>query len=373
VFNNLEDVLHGVHLVHECSAGSLDLILSFGEQLSARILTYYFNISGIKSQLVDSRELVRTFGPPGKTYVQAAETYRLIREKLLPYQELCVITGYIASNQDGVTTTLGRKGSDFTATLFGVALEASAIEIWTNRDGIYTADPKLVPDARVIDRMKYEEVQEMSYFGADLIHPQSLQPAAEKNIPVKIRNIFNLQHPGTLISRSNGHKDQQVCGITTIDDVALVNLEGSGMIGIPGIAGRLFTALAEHEVNIIMISQASSEQSICFIVRRSQIEPAVNAVKKTFEIELNAGLIQHIEQLENLVVLSVIGSSMRGTIGISGRFFGALGSSGVNVLAISQGSSEKNISIIIAETDKQTALNAVHTAFITDLNLTTDG
>jgi aspartokinase/homoserine dehydrogenase 1 len=368
LFAKLRDVLHGVRLVRECSLSSRDLIVSFGERLSARIVTAVLHQAGVDSAYTDARSLVLTMGRPGAAVVCIDESYQRIRQALLPARRLWVITGYIAGNREGVTTTLGRNGSDYSASLFGAALGADEIEIWTDVDGIFTADPRLITGSRTIARMTFEEAQEMAYFGASIVHPQALQPASELAIPVIVRNTFNPEHPGTQISCSNGEGAHAppVRGMTAIDGVALVNVEGSGMIGVPGIAGRLFTALAEHEVNIIMISQASSEHSICFVTRREELATAVEVAKKTFAAELAARLVQRVEQLDHLTVLSVVGSRMRGTVGLSGRLFGALGQVGVNVLAISQGSSERNISIVVASGDKLAALGAVHSAFALD-------
>lgn len=362
-FNDLEDILHGVSLVRECSPSSLDLVASHGERLAARIIAYAFAAAGLPSRYVDARPLVLTDGRPGAAIVEKEETYARLREALVPGMETPVITGYIASNRDGVTTTLGRNGSDYTATLVGAALGAESIEIWTDVDGVFTADPNRIAGARVIERITFEEAQEMAYFGAGIVHPLTLQPAAEKAIPVVVRNTFNPSHPGTVITSSAGGSPAPVRSITTIEDVTLIDVEGSGMMGVPGIAGRLFTALAQRHVNVIMISQASSEHSICFVVRSDEATAALSAARQAFDLELRAGLVQRIEAMEDLAILSIIGSRMRGTIGLSGRFFSALGAEGVNVVAISQGSSELNISIVIAAADELRATEAVHRAF----------
>lgn len=366
LFNNLEDVLHGAHLVGECSPATRDLVLSSGERLSARIVAYHLRTRGLDGRYVDARQLVRTSGRPGLAVVDRAATECGIRAALTPYHGVAVVTGFIAADAAGVTTTLGRNGSDTTAALVGAALAAATIEIWTDVDGVFAVDPGVLTQSRVIARMTYEEAQEMAYFGARIIHPQSLQPAAECGIPVVVRNTFNPDHPGTVIARGDGEPSHPVCGITTIDRVALVNLEGSGMIGVPGIAARLFSALAARAVSVIMISQASSEHSICFVIRAEEVAAAVAAVEEEFERELAADLIQRVEPLEELAILAIIGSRMRGTIGLSGTFFGALGEHGVNVLAISQGSSERNISIVIAHRDVPAALGSIHAAFELD-------
>jgi aspartokinase/homoserine dehydrogenase 1 len=363
LFNNLEEILHGVHLVGECSPASRDLIVSFGERLSATLLSGSMSAHGLPSRAVDARPLILTRGGLGDTVVDQASTFDRLRRELAEDSGVPVVTGHIASNADGVTTTLGRNGSDYTATLVGAALGADRIELWTDVDGVFSADPSVLAEARVVETMTFEEAQELAYFGAEIVHPQSLQPAAESGIRVTVRNIFNPTHPGTTIDRHAEDGGRAVRAISAIDGVALVNLEGSGMIGALGVAGRLFSALAEAGVNIIMISQASSEHSICFVTRSGEVATAVAATEATFAQELEAGLIQRVERVDELSVLSIIGSSMRGTVGLSGRFFGALGTTGVNVLAISQGSSERNISVVISRADKPRALAAVHTAF----------
>lgn len=342
--------------------------MSYGERLCARILTRVLDHEGFPCRCVDARPLVLTAGRPGAAVVQLDETERRIRAALLPYRETCVVTGYVAADRNGVTTTLGRNGSDYTATLFGVALDADEIEIWKDVDGVFTADPRLIPSAHAIAQMTFEEAQEMAYFGASVIHPQALQPAAERGIPVVVRNTFEPGRPGTRITGGSGDPSRElpVRGITTIDGVALVNLEGSGMIGVPGIAGRLFTALAARDVNVVMISQASSEHSICFVTRGEELEAAVDAVRQTFANELAARQIQRVEQLDGLSILAIVGSRMRGTPGLAGKLFGALGREGINVLAISQGSSERNISIVVDQADRLVALKAVHGAFELD-------
>ncbi len=363
LFNNLEDVLHGVHLVRECSLSSKDLIVSYGELLSSLIVARFLDVLGIDGRAVDARQLILTSDRRGAVIVDLVETRSRIRQELLPLRGVAVVTGYIASNADGVTTILGRSRSDYSATLVGSAIGAERIELWTDVDGIFNADPRTIKDAQIVSHMTFQEAQELAYFGAQIVHPQSLQPAADSEIPVVVRNTFNPDHPGTVIAPRNEDDELPVRGISTVEDVAMVNLEGSGMIGVLGIAGRMFTALAERGVNIIMISQASSEHSICFVTRSSELTTAVAVVEETFTSEFEAGLIQRIEHIDNLAVLSVIGSRMRGTVGLSARFFGALGEAGVNVLAISQGASERNVSIVISGSEKERAMRTVHQAF----------
>lgn len=363
IFNNLEDVLHGVNLVGEHSAGSRNLIVGFGEMLGARILTDVLAIGGVDARFVDSRPLVRTTDGDGARFVDVDTTLERLAAELLPAAGVAVLTGRLASTADGVTSSLGRHGGDYTATLAGAATGAADVQLWTDVDGMFSADPAVTAEARVIPAMTYDEAQEMAYFGAAVVHPLALQPAAERGIPVLVRNAYRPDSAGTVISADAGPPAGPIRGITTIEDVALVNLEGSGMIGVPGVAGRLFTTLAERGINVIMISQASSEHSICFVVRGPEAAAAVAAVEKAFAAELDARLIQRVERLNDLAVLSVIGSEMRGTVGLAGRLFGALGEHGVNVLAVSQGSSERNVSIVVAKEDEPTSVQAVHRAF----------
>jgi aspartokinase/homoserine dehydrogenase 1 len=276
---------------------------------------------------------------------------------------IAVITGFIASDSNGVTTTLGRNGSDYTASLVGSALEVDVIEIWTDVDGVYSADPRYVDHATVLDGVTYREAMELSYFGAEVIHPYTMIPAIETGTPLVIRNTMNPAAPGTVISSASSSRDSLITGIASIESVALLNVEGSGMVGISGIAGRIFGVLAAARINIIMISQASSEHSICFIVRDEQAEPAVRALQSDLELEIHQKKIEEIQVQRDLEIVAVIGANMRGRPGISGRVFSSLGDAEVNVLAIAQGSTEMNISFVVHRDDRRRTLNAVHSAF----------
>jgi len=275
--------------------------------------------------------------------------------------------GFIASNQEGVTTTLGRGGSDYTAAIVAAGIEAEELEIWTDVDGVMTADPRKVKRAFTLKTMTYEEALEMSHFGAKVIHPPTIQPVLEKNIPIRIRNTFNPEFKGTLIA-DDTEDNQTVKGIASISDVVLVNMQGSGMIGVAGIAGRIFNSLAKSKVNIILITQASSEHSITFAVKPEDAQNAKKAVDEAFEYEIKTGLLEEIELQYDFSIVAVIGSKMKHTTGLAGRLFKALGNNGVNIFAIAQGSSELNISVVVEKSDETKSISALHQAFFdTDL------
>lgn len=358
------DILHGVELIRECSLRSLDLIMSFGERLNGTVVTAHLQSRGIRAKYLDGRRLIRTDSNFGKGSVDFEATYRLIKEHKCSPGEIAVITGFIASSEQGYTTTLGRNGSDYTASIVAAGIGADCCEIWTDVDGVLTADPRVVDRARVIDRLSIEEAMELSYFGAEVIHPSTLIPTVEKNIPVIIRNTMNLKAPGTVISAEKPQRETPITGIASIDDVALLNIEGGGMVGMPGMASSIFASLAEANVNVIMISQASSEHSICIVCRQSESHRAAKKLESDLAEAIASHRIQRIDVKGNLELVAVIGDNMKGQVGLSGRLFSALGEKRVNILAIAQGSSEKNISFVIDKNQRETALNAIHETFL---------
>jgi aspartokinase/homoserine dehydrogenase 1 len=365
--DELAELLHGVSLVRECSPRTQDLIVSHGERLNCVVLTAVLANEGLDARMVDGRTIIRTDSTHGGASVDFKSTYQLIRDGIAcdnaTARDLPIITGFIASDAHGVTTTLGRNGSDYTASLVGAAMEVDAIEIWTDVDGVYSADPRFVESAAVLDAVSYREAMELSYFGAEVIHPFTMLPAVEKGIPILIKNTMNPSAPGTVIAEHTSAQAGLITGIASIESVALVNVEGGGMVGLPGIAGRIFGALAEAKINIIMISQASSEHSICFTVRDPQADPAVSALERELELELHQKKIEQIQVERDLEIVAVIGENMCGRPGISGRLFSALGEAEINVLAIAQGSTEMNISFIVHRSNRKATLNAVHRAF----------
>ena len=264
--HDLAELLHGVRLVRECTPRTRDLIVGYGERLSCRVIAAALSATGLPARYVDAREIIRTDDTHGSASVAFRDTYALVKQSLGSVSEIPVVTGFIAATADGVSTTLGRNGSDYTASLLGAGLGADAIEIWTDVDGVYSADPRHVPDAFVLPEISYREAMELSYFGAEVIHPYTMVPAVDRSIPLWIKNTLRPSQPGTLIAE-NSARAELITGIASVEGVALINVEGGGMVGYPGIAGRIFTALANARINIIMISQASSEHSICFVVR----------------------------------------------------------------------------------------------------------
>lgn len=364
LISELTDILHGVELVQECSLRTADLIMSFGERLNCTIITEYFNVLDIPAQMIDTRKLILTNDNYGNSTVYLEKSFEKIREALSDKNKLYVITGFIASSEKGITTTLGRNGSDYTASIIGAALHVDVVEIWTDVNGVLTADPRVVKKAHTIPRLTIEEAMELSYFGAEVIHPYTLLPTVEMNIPVIIKNTMNPSGEGTMISTKPVTRERAITGIASIDSVSFINVEGGGMLGIPGIASSIFSAMAEASVNIIMITQASSEHSICIVVRSIEVENAVSFLEKKLEYEIKTKKINRIDVKNNLEIIAVIGENMKGMTGISGKLFSALGDNNINILAIAQGSSERNISLVIENCDKERALNTIHSTFI---------
>lgn len=361
--HDLGELLRGVELVKECSPRTSDLIASFGERMSCRLMVAYLDALGADSIVVDARHMIITDDFHGSAAVDFPLTYRLIEETLRSVNEIPVITGFIASTEEGVTTTLGRNGSDYTASLVGAALNADAIEIWTDVDGVLSADPRCVPQAFVVSQLSFKEAMELSYFGAEVIHPYTMIPAVEKSIPIQIRNTLRPDAAGTRISEEVAVDKHPITGIASIDNVSLINVEGGGMVGVPGMAGRVFSTLAAVGVNVIMISQASSEHSICVVCRQGQARSAIEGLRRELAHELAHKQIERFELIEDLEIIAVIGENMRGTPGISGRLFSALGDAKINVLAIAQGSTEMNISFLVRREDRTRTLQVVHHAF----------
>ncbi|MDQ3534395.1 MAG: bifunctional aspartate kinase/homoserine dehydrogenase I, partial [Bacteroidota bacterium] len=363
LLNELDDLLHGVYLLKELSPRSLDLVLSFGERLSAFLISEYFKQENIEAEYLDARKLLKTDKNFGAARVNFPVSDHNIMNFFNDHKAVQVITGFIGSTEKDETTTLGRGGSDYTASIFGAALNATEIEIWTDVDGVMTADPRKVKRAFSLESLSYIEAMEMSHFGAKVIYPPTLQPAFNKNIPLLIKNTFNTDFAGTYISQKSSSKDLIIKGISSIQDVALINIQGSGMIGVPGVASRVFGALARVEINVILITQASSEYSICFALDPLFSSRAKEVIEEDFAHEIRVGKIDKIIIENNLSVVAIIGENMRNTTGISGKLFSALGKNGINIVAIAQGSSELNLSVVINQSDLSKALNALHEAF----------
>ena len=359
----LENLLYGIFLVREASPRTMDYVLSFGERNSAFIIAKAMQQAGIPSSFLDARRIISTDNTFGGAKVDFDLTYQKIDAHYAQHPEVQVVTGFIASSKRGLTTTLGRGGSDYTAAILAAGLNAKAIEIWTDVDGVLTADPRKVKKAFTIPGMTYAEAMEMSHFGARVIYPPTLQPALKKNIPLYIKNTFNPGFAGTFISDRRDPNGHAVKGISSINQVALLTLQGSGLFGVPGIAGRLFGALSGAGISVILITQGSSEHSITFAVAPGDARKARGCVAKEFELEMEKGWVEPVRSETDLAVVAIIGENMRFRPGIAGRLFQALGRNGINVVAIAQGSSELNISVVVKREDEAKAMNALHDAF----------
>lgn len=367
-FANLQHVLKGIHALREVTPRSKDYIVSFGERNSAYIISRYLTQEGIPANYLDARKVVLTDTNFGGAQVQVEKTYKNIRDWFDMQPGLAVITGFIGATPDGITTTLGRGGSDYTAAIFGAALNADVIEIWTDVNGILTADPRAVQDAHTLPEVTYAEAMEMSHFGAKVIYPPTIQPALRAAIPIFIRNTFNPAFEGTKISGSRQPNANLITGMASIGNVVLMTLRGSGMVGVPGFAARLFSSLAKGGVNIIMITQGSSEHSISFAITPTESVLAKSLVEEEFDLELRRKVIEPIKVENNFCIVAIIGESIKVRHGISGTLFKALGANGVNVVAIAQGSSELIISVVIHKSDEKKALNAMHETFFKESN-----
>lgn len=362
-FKELKDVLDEVFLNKDLSLKNLDYIMSFGERLSAYIISEALKGKHIKAEFLDSRELIKTDNFFGNASVLRRETSKNIKIYFKDHKSIQIVTGFISSTLGGETTTLSRGGSDYTASILGAALGARVIEIWTDVSGIMTADPRKVKNAFTIDKMTYGEAFEISYFGAKVIYPPTIGPAYEKNIPILIKNTFEPKHPGTLIGFKSSLLNFLIKGITSIDNISVLRLEGVGLVGIPGTAGRLFNCLSKGRINVILIAQASSEHSICLAVESKYSKEAENLINQEFLKEINNDTVEKVFTENNLSILTVVGEAMRQKPGIAGKLFSVLGSQGINILAIVQGTSELNISLVINKKDLNKALNFVHNVF----------
>lgn len=359
----LKSLLKGIFLVREASLRTMDYVLSFGERNSNFIISHYLQTEGIKTNYLDARKIIKTDKNFSSAKVDLETTYHNIQEYFTNHPEIQIVTGFIASSKGGLTTTLGRGGSDFTAAILGAGLGAEAIEIWTDVDGVLTSDPRKVKSAFTIPKLTYSEAMEMSHFGAKVIYPPTIQPAMAKDIPIYIKNTFNPSFVGTFISKDSALNGHPIKGISSISDVSLLTLMGSGLFGVPGIAARLFNSLAKAGINIILITQGSSEHSISFAIKPQDSKRARKKVDEEFEYEFNAGGVAKVKVENDLSVIAIIGENMRYQPGISGRLFQALGKNGINCIAIAQGSSELNVSVVINKVDESKALNSLHESF----------
>lgn len=362
-FNDLHDLLHGVFLVQELSARALDELMSYGERLSAYLVTHALQCKIATAKFFDAREFIKTDRSFGHAKLDYEKTYALIRQNFKYIDCLPVVTGFIASTPSNETTTLGRGGSDFTASILAAALGAEEIQIWTDVDGVMTADPKKVKRAFPLAQISYKEAMEISHFGAKVIYPPTIMPACQANIPLRIKNTFNLNAPGTFISHTPSNKNLPICGISSISDICLLRVEGSGMVGVSGMSKRLFSALAERHINIMLITQGSSEHSICVAIPAECALSAKEAAEKVFAFDIQAGSIDPIIIETGLSIIAIVGEQMRNTLGISGTLFGALARNGINIEVIAQGASQYNISFVVKRKDETKTLTVIHEEF----------
>ncbi|MCJ8210601.1 bifunctional aspartate kinase/homoserine dehydrogenase I [Mucilaginibacter sp. RS28] len=370
-FNELEDLLQGVFTLRELTPKTRDLILSYGERCSTLMVSRIAMQHMPEVLFTDTTELIKTDSDFGQAKVNMKLSELLIRTLYNEKKDhILVATGFIASNDLNQVTTLGRGGSDYTAAIFGSALNAEVIEIWTDVNGMMTADPRIVKKAFSLPDLTYTEAMELSYFGAKVIYPPTMIPAFLKKIPIVIKNTFQPDFEGTVISAETKPSTQPIKGISSINEVSVINLIGSGMVGKAGFSGRLFSLLAREQINVILITQSSSEHSITFAVHPAEAEKAKSLIEQEFELELGARKLEKPVIEKNLAVMAIVGENMKQTPGMSGKIFHALGRNGINVRAIAQGSSEYNISVIISAPDLAKALNAVHESFFVQLNKT---
>jgi aspartokinase/homoserine dehydrogenase 1 len=366
-FTELTGVCEGVTLLRELSPRTLDRILSLGELLSTRIVSAYFSASGIENVLKDTRDLILTDSNFGFAAVGFEATNARVKEYFQSSNSpLYILPGFIARDASGATTTLGRGGSDYTAAIIAAGAGASSLEIWTDVSGMMTADPRFVKNVRGIERITYREAMELSHFGAKVIYPPTIQPVMARGIPVWIKNTFAPADHGTLIEAESAPDEEIIRGITSIDNICVLSLEGSGMVGIPGFSKRLFDALSRAQINVILITQSSSEHSICVAIEEKYSGLAKRQVDREFEYEINVGKIEPLKVETGFSILALVGDNMKAHTGVSGRMFATLGHNGINIHAIAQGSSERNISTIINSADVRKAVNTLHEEFFSD-------
>jgi bifunctional aspartokinase / homoserine dehydrogenase 1 len=359
-------LLRSVALLRECSTRSLDSILSYGERVSAPIVAAVLNAKGIAAEALSAEGLIVTDDAFGHANPLLEITRDRIESQLVPrirYGTVPVVTGFVGSTVDGVTTTLGRGGSDYSAAVLAAALGAAECRIYTDVSGVMSADPRIVPDARPLPAISYAEAAELSYFGAKVIHPRTVLPAVEAGIPVRILNTFAPDDPGTTITASTPRDHTVVKATTSLGGLGLVTVQGAGMSGVPGFAARVFDTTAAEKISVLMISQASSENSICLVVPSDLTKRLESALRKMFSQELARHDVEKVAIESPVAIVSAVGEGMRGTPGVAARLFGALGRAKVNVIAIAQGSSELNISLVVSEKDRESAVRAIHQEF----------
>ncbi|MBE9511698.1 MAG: bifunctional aspartate kinase/homoserine dehydrogenase I [Bacteroidetes bacterium] len=363
MINEVEDLCTGISFLEEFSPKTKDALIQYGELLSACIIYSYLKKDESDSIYVDAREVILTDENFGNANVNLELSYHKIRERFTGVKSIVIVPGFIASADTGQTTTLGREGSDYTAAIIATAVNALSLDKWTNVDGIMTADPIMVKNALPIKSLSYNEAMELAHFGAKVIYPPTLHTIIEKGIPIYIRNVFSPQKPGTKICLEKAKNGVNVKGLSSIKNIALITVSGSGMVGVPGISMRLFGALAGKMINIIFITQASSEHSITIGFNQTDIEIASETISNEFSIEIQIGKVNELEIEKDLSIVAIVGDKMKKSVGLAGKAFNSLGKNGVNIRSIAQGSSERNISMVIRRDDLKKALNTLHESF----------
>ena len=361
--DELSAYCRSIHVLGEVTPRGMDTITSLGERMNARVVTTALQQQGLNSQAIDATELIITDATFQNAMPLMETTRNQVKARLEPLLQegiVPIITGFIGATQDGITTTLGRGGSDYTAAILGDCLDATEVWTWTDVDGVMTADPRVVSEARVIPDLSFSEVSELAYFGAKVLHPKTIRPIVERDIPLWVKNTFNPTCPGTRITNSPRTKKGKVTAISTIRDLNMITVEGRGMMGVPGIAARTFAAVARQGASVLMISQASSEQSICFVIPTSAVASVIQSVEDEMALELARRDIDRVWALDNIVIVTAVGAGLRHTPGIAGRIFSALGRANINVIAIAQGSSEFSISIVVAAEEADHAMRKIH-------------
>ncbi len=363
LLHEFSTLCHGINVLGELTPRALDTIGALGERLNAPLVAAALRAKDVQAQAVDAASLIVTddrFGDASPLMERTTEQVKARLEPLLAQGVVPVITGFLGATANGITTTLGRGGSDYSAAIIGAALDADTVVFYKEVDGVLTTDPRIVPEARVLRRLAYDEISELAYFGAKVLHPKTIQPLVEKNIPVHFKNTFNPEHPGTMVMPRGEAGAGSIKAVTAIRSLTMMTVAGRGMLGVPGIAARTFTAVARLHASVLMISQASSEQSICFVIP-SQL---ADEVKQSLEVELANEIARHdidgVFVQDQAVIVSVVGAGIRTTPGIAGRIFAALGDTGINIHAIAHGSSECSISLVVDAKDADTAVRAIH-------------
>lgn len=365
LFDSLRSIAQGVYLLGELSPASLDAIQSFGELWSTKILATKLASIGIATKWIDSRRIVRTVTKGEKNIVDVQKTYYRVNEMVEnnPITQLFVVPGFIASDKQGRTTTLGRGGSDYSASLYAVGCKARVLEIWTDVPGMMTSNPKVVPTARTISNISYKAALELSHFGAKVIYPPTIQPVVAEGIPIYVKNTFDPESYGTLIEKNPPRSKEKLIGISNSDNIALLSLEGSGMVGIPGFSSRLFETLSQNDINIILITQASSVHTMCIAVSEKDAEKAREAADRCFAYEISLGKLNPLKVEKGFSIVCLVGDDVLNQTGATGRMLAALGRNSIPVRATAQGSSERNISVIISSEDSEAAIRTIHNEF----------